>query len=567
VRVHAEQHPEILLVDGECALALGDPTGALAQGRRYLERAPRAGAAGHALVGEALAARGNLAEARRELEAARADEPKRRRWTVRLAAVLRRGGHAADAVAALDALGPPDRPATDPEWWAELGEALLGQGLATAVVAKLTPVVGELPGDVAVHTALAAGELAVGQAEAAVKTLDADAIVATPRGKQLLVDALTAVAADKLVAADAAGALPLLERADQLDGNATVWRDLGIARLATGQSAGAVTALDRAARADASSVVAALDARAHAAAGDLEGARALYQRALAADKDGVEVAIDWAASELAGGDPAVAVAALEKTAGAAKAGPLAQRHKVALGQARHATALAALRAGNAGKAMELLRDAVAVSPTVEARCDLALATVTAGDAKAAIAALHALNGVVCPYPPPADTQAVPILLALTDGLDPKRAARALDRLTALGGKATGAAAALLGTAIRVVALSAAQDAYRGGQLAATRSYLATAKAASARAGADEVTHDLAVLDLADGKIDAAIAQLEKLVPRVPEALVNLGIAYERKGDHARALDAWRRARKANVRFPALTDWIDAKERIHGEGAP
>jgi hypothetical protein len=80
-----------------------------------------------------------------------------------------------------------------------------------------------------------------------------------------------------------------------------------------------------------------------------------------------------------------------------------------------------------------------------------------------------------------------------------------------------------------------------------------------------VAHNVAVLDLADGKYDAAIAQLDKLSARVPEALVNLGIAYERKGDHAKALDAWRRARKAGVRFGQLSEWIESKERIYGGG--
>src|SRR5262249_53932523 len=34
----AEAHPEVWLVDGQCALALGDVAGALALGRRYLDR-------------------------------------------------------------------------------------------------------------------------------------------------------------------------------------------------------------------------------------------------------------------------------------------------------------------------------------------------------------------------------------------------------------------------------------------------------------------------------------------------------------------------------------------------
>ncbi len=563
----ADQHPEIWLVDGQCALALGDTAGALALGRRYLDRA--GAPAGHALVGEALAVRGNLAEARHELEVARDAEPGRRRWTVRLAFVLRRAGHSADALAALDKLGPPEKPAADPDWWAETGEALLAQGEPKEVIARLGPVAGDLVIDPTPHIVLGAAQLALGQGDTAIKTLEeAEAIQSTARGKRLLVDALTTVAASKLSANAAADAASLLEHASQLEGNPVVWRDLGIAKLAQNQAAAAKEPLDRAAKADPSPIVAMLDARAHAMSGDIEGARPLYERALAAEKDNpVEISIDWAASELAGGDPAIAVSALERTANAAKTGPLAARHKAALGEARHAAGLALLRAGNGAKALEMLRESATTSPTLVARCDLAVASVAAGDAKTALAALKAISGQSCPFPPPADTQAAPILIAFTEGLDPKRAGHALDRLTALGGKSTGAAAAMLGTAIRVVALNAAQDAYRSGQLAAARKYLATAKAANARAGADEVAQDLAVLDLADGKVDAAIAQLEKLAQKVPEALVNLGIAYERKGDHVRALDAWKRARKANVRFAPLADWIDAKERIYGEGAP
>jgi len=326
--------------------------------------------------------------------------------------------------------------------------------------------------------------------------------------------------------------------------------------------------LDRAAKlTDATPIVVMLDARAHALTNDVAGARALYDRALAGDKDNtVEISIDWAASEVAGGDPAIAVTALEKTAAQAKSGPLATRHRQALATARHAAGLAALRAGNGAKALELVKAAVAADNSVANRCDLAVAAVASGDAATALASLKGVTGVTCPFPAPADTQAVPILAAFTEGLNPKRAARSLDRLTALGGKSTGAAAALLGTAIRVVALNAAQDAYHEGQLAAARKYLATAKAASARVGTDEVAHNLAVLDLADGHVDAAIAQFERLAAKVPEALVNLGIAYERKGDQAKALDAWRRAKKIGVRFAPLPEWIDAKERIYG-GAP
>ena len=562
----AEQHPAIWLVDGQCALALGDPNGALSLGRKYLERSPAQNAAGHALVGEAYAARGLLAEAKKELEAARTLEPQRRRWTVRLASVLRRAGQHAEALATLDKLGAPSPPASDADLWLEAGEAELALGEHDKVVARLTPVVPALVNHAPVRTVLGAAQLGADQAEAAIVTLeDAEAIQSSARSRKLLSDALTTVAVAKLTANDAAAAEALLVRADTLDGNPSVWRNLGIARLALNRPADAVFAFDRAAKAEPSAQNLMLAARAHAINTDIVGARGLYDRALSTDKDNPEIAIDWAATEVAGGDPALAVVALEKTATAARSGPLAARHKAALATARHAAGLAQLRAGNGTKAVELLRAAaVPGESTLARKCDLAIAAVVAGDVPAALTALKAIQGQSCPFPPPADTQAATILIAFSEGLNPKRAGKSLDRLTALAGKSTGVAAVMLGTAIRVVALNAAQDAYRAGQLAQARKYLAAAKAANARVGGDEVAHNLAVLDLADGKVDSAIAQLERLGPKIPEALVNLGIAYERKGDHPKALDAWRRAKKAGVRFTPVNDWIESKERIYGE---
>lgn len=565
----AEAHPEVWLVDGQCALALGDTAAALERGRRFLERAPQGSAAGHALVGEAQAARGNLAEARRELETAQQLEPDRRRWSVRLAYVQRRGGEPKTAVATLDKLGPPATAGIDPDWWLELGESLLAAGDANGVVTRVLPVTAELPGDAPIRTVAGAAQLQTGNAEGAIKTLgEAESVMSTPRSRKLLVDALTTVAVGKLSANDAAGAEPLLTRAEQVEGSPLVWRNLGIARLALDRPADAVGVLDRAAKAEPSGVTLMLAGRAHALTGDVAGARGLYERALATEKDSsVEVALDWAASEVAGGDPAIAVTALEKTAGAAKGGPLAQRHKAALADARHAAGVVALRAGNGAKAVELLKASAATDPSVATRCDLALAAVVVGDAGAALGALRAVSGQSCPFPPPADTQAAPILIAFTDGRSSaSRAGKALDRLTSLGGKSSGPALVLLNTAVRVVALEAAQDAYRNGQIAQARKYLTQAKAANARIGTDEVAHNLAVMDLADGNVDGAIAQLERLSGKIPEAFVNLGIAYERKGDPVRALEAWRRARKAGVRFAPLNDWIEAKERIYG-GTP
>jgi tetratricopeptide (TPR) repeat protein len=228
--------------------------------------------------------------------------------------------------------------------------------------------------------------------------------------------------------------------------------------------------------------------------------------------------------------------------------------------------VALLKQGNGARAVEALRASAAADPALATKCDLALATVVVGEPNAALTALKAVSGQSCPFPPPADTQAAPILIAFTEGRNAKRASKALERLTALTAKASGPAAALLSTAIRVVALEAANDAYRSGQMAQSRKYLSAARNVNSRVGADEVAHNLAVIDLVDGNLDSAIAQLDRVAGKVPEALVNLGIAYERKGDPVKALDAWRRARKAGVRFAPLADWIESKERIYG-GAP
>ena len=564
----AETYPDVWLVDGQCALALGDIAGGLALGRRYLERSPKSVAAGHALVGEAQAARNNLAEAKRELETAAKLEPNRRRWTTRLAVVLRRAGDHAGALATLEKLGPPSSATIDPDWWIAIGETLLAKGDAAGAVTRLQPIVAELSGDASIRTVFGAAQLQAGQAEAAVKTLtEAESIGSTPRSRKLLVDALVALSLQKMQK-EPAEAEHLLAKAEQLDTmNPIVLRNLGIARLALDKPADALPMLDRAAKIDGASITTMLAARARALTGDVAGARPLYEKALAGEKEkdnAIEIAIDWAASEIAGGDAMTAVAALEKVAPNAKAGPLANRHKTALATARHAAGVAAIRAGTGAKAVELLRASVAADASLAKKCDLALAAVVAGDAGPALVALKAVSGQSCPFPPPADTQATPILIAFTEGLSTRRAAKAVDKLTSLAGKSSGPAASLLNTSIRVVALEAAQDAYRNGQFAQARKFLTTARGANARVGADEVAHNLAVMDLVDGRVDAAIVALDRLAARIPEALVNLGIAYERKGDPNRALDAWRRARKAGVRFAPLADWIEAKERIYGE---
>ena len=578
----ADAHPEVWLVEGQCALALGDTATAIERGRRYLERARQGPAAGHALLGEVHALLGNLGEARRELEVARTLEPTRRRWTVRLARVVQRAGDVGGALALLDELGAPVPAASDPDWWIELGQALLARNDPQAVVARLAPIVADLPTTLAASTAirvvLGAAQLATGQTEAAVQLFDeaeASTMKQLAKRPQLAGELATAAVA-RLAAGDAATAEPMLARAARLVESATILRDLGIARLALDRPGDAIAVLDRAVALDPAPITRMLDARAHFAfAGDLVLARSIYRDAYKdalgsahADADAVEIAIDWAASELAGGDPTAAVTALEWPARRAIPEPLARRHRAALAEAQHAAGLATLRAGNGAKAVELLKASLKTSPepTPDAAtaCDLALAAIVAGDAIAAQKALGELSGRGCPFAPPADQQAVPILSAFAEGLNPRQAGKSIERLTALVGKSSGLGAVLLNTAIRVVALEAADEAYRNNNLPQARRFLSIAKGANAHIGSEEISHNLALLDVAGDKIDAAIGELERLAPKLPEALVTLGIAYERKGEPEKALETWQQASKAGARFAPLSGWIEAKERFYGE---
>ncbi|MCB9574628.1 MAG: tetratricopeptide repeat protein [Kofleriaceae bacterium] len=82
--------PQILVVEGQCRLSMGDAVAALRLGERYLDQAATPLASGWGLVGEAAAATGDLERARAALGEARQLEPAHRSWTRRLARVLRR---------------------------------------------------------------------------------------------------------------------------------------------------------------------------------------------------------------------------------------------------------------------------------------------------------------------------------------------------------------------------------------------------------------------------------------------------------------------------------------------
>jgi len=241
--------------------------------------------------------------------------------------------------------------------------------------------------------------------------------------------------------------------------------------------------------------------------------------------------------------------------------------------AARAAATQWMRLGAFERATRQLEDAEKRLPrdagdlSVAVRCDYALAATGAGLRDAALRRLHDLEHekAVCPFAAPADRLAVPILIAWNEGSLIAFADQALKRLENLRKSASGPARPLVHEAARVILLRAAAELYGKGNVAKARSYVVKAHRYEDLASA-ELAHDDAVLLLEDGQLDAAISGLEAVAQVVPEALVNLGLAWERKGDPHKALDYYRRAAAAGVRFAPLRGWIVAKERMWG-GTP
>lgn len=97
--------------------------------------------------------------------------------------------------------------------------------------------------------------------------------------------------------------------------------------------------------------------------------------------------------------------------------------------------------------------------------------------------------------------------------------------------------------------------------------LRAAQKAGVRTGEDDeavLDHNLAVVDLMEGR-PGGEKTLERLGARPPEALVNLGILHDRRGEARKALELYRRALQNGARTPKLREWIDTKDRLLGSG--
>jgi tetratricopeptide (TPR) repeat protein len=588
------RYPEIELVYGHCELATDQAARAETRARRLIERDGRQAAA-HALLGEALLARGDAAGARAALrsaldrDAARPGRSSRRHVTLRLAHVERQSGDPAAALALLDELGPMSgNAAADPAWAIELGEALIAAGRPDEAVARLTPVATALPAAGApagvedreawkaweVLEVLGLALYRTGDTAGAVQHLER-AVAARPdsqRARATLADVLTLLAEARVRARDLDAAEDIFARASEALPSPRTWRNLGIIRLARGRAADAIAPLERAA--DAGDPVARhLQARALAQTGKLIEARQVFAVAVRARRsraDRIAVALDLAAMELAGGDPDRAMAALQDME-KLSAGDEAAR--AALVTARHAAGYMALRRGSYSAAVQFLEtaeDQARGDALVGIRCHLVLAALLAGERRKARARLDALEqaGATCRFPDQVDRVAVPILEALARGLDPSRAPRELERLQSLRRRNAGAARDAIDSAVRVLATIAAIQAHARGRLDEAARHLGEAARVEGSELSPETRHNLAALDVArERNLPEAMATLEELASRFPEALIHLAIAHDRRGEPREALELYERAQQRRVRFAPLAEWIAARRRVLGIDAP
>jgi len=107
--------------------------------------------------------------------------------------------------------------------------------------------------------------------------------------------------------------------------------------------------------------------------------------------------------------------------------------------------------------------------------------------------------------------------------------------------------------------AAAYDQWRAGQPQAAQRALATAEKTASPEQKRRLDLDRIALALTKDKL----AKLEAMNGTPAEALVNLGLLYDRLGKPREAYDTWLRAKARGVISRDLQRWIDAKKRIYG----
>jgi tetratricopeptide (TPR) repeat protein len=557
------KYAEVSLVRGRCALMLGKLDDAVSRAERYRKAEPNA-VEGWVLLGDVRGAQNNWKEAEAAYQHVVQSNPTDALSALKLARAERMLQKFSAAAERLRAAGPPKN--YEDDWTLEYGETLYALKQADLLKEQLTPFVKSHEGHAQGEFLLGAALSLDGDTQGAVNHLVIANQKGEPRAAKLLVDSLNTLAAEAVKKKDLAGARQLLEQASVAGGSPLTTRNYAAVLLAQNETDKALAALKSADPNDADAMF--LVARAYHANKKYDDARPAYARAVklyGKDARANLVLRDAAYAELADNRGEEAVALMDQ---AISASPAAQRKSLEATRLTIARAAAteAMRASRFAVAVKLLRGVEKSADgdaLIELRCDLALAATGATQRDLALDMLRSLerSKAHCPFVAPVDEIGVPILMAWNEDASPSRAKKTLDRLEQMRRKATGVAEPLLRQAASDIAVRAAAEAYASGNTKAAAQFLATAK--TYNRNSPEVTHNLAVLDIATGNVDAAISTLAGLAGDVPEARINLGIAYEKKGEPTKALAQWKAALAAGARHAQLKDWIDSKERLWG----
>jgi tetratricopeptide (TPR) repeat protein len=208
----------------------------------------------------------------------------------------------------------------------------------------------------------------------------------------------------------------------------------------------------------------------------------------------------------------------------------------------------------------------------QVQCAAALAALKSGKAQAAQEGFaRAVKEGGCQWKPPYDkvgTEFFGAYALYRDTQSPARRDAAAKTFQRLLPKATGAFQSLLRDLIRSSYELEAYDYWVRGDEGKAAAALKNAAQMAAKGGKGDrrnLDHNLAVIDIVQGKTGPAEKALEELGQRPPEALVNLGILADRQGDGKRALELYKKAVDRGAHAPKLREWIDVKERLLAGG--
>jgi tetratricopeptide (TPR) repeat protein len=177
---------------------------------------------------------------------------------------------------------------------------------------------------------------------------------------------------------------------------------------------------------------------------------------------------------------------------------------------------------------------------------------------------RALSSGGCQLKPPYDKLGVAFFAAYAnyrDSQSPTKRESAVKVFSGLASKATAPSGDWLKLLLRSAYELLAYDYYLRSDEKRAEQFLKSAAKVPTRGERRELDHNLAVIDLAAGRVQPAEKVFDALSGRPPESLVNLGIVRDKQGDAKKALELYKRAQEKGARAPKLKEWIDVKERL------